>query len=474
MKSIFDEGLSKSLLGSQSLGTDISLGHQIVAVLPTDNIQEVVETLSAKGGGTLKLGAYTYNLNYSISLASGISLVGEGKDTTILDFGDTSNNLNAIGTSGSIMKNFSISNLTVQNSSATAGIDIDFADFWRVENVRVTSCDQKGIRINNSHDYLLINVQSNNNTGNGFEFICTDVNDHNRFLLINCLADTNGGIGFSFSTTTSAQLIRHFSLIRTISKSNTGDGFDFASSVLFSNSEGEIISCFADSNGGIGFDVASNVSDLGFVSCFAEGNTGDGFEIDGLNIRIIGCSGSSNGSDFDLNGTTRNEHLLLGNIISVAGDAHSSSGMDANLGQSYLNIGDSTKTARRLLRMENNTGGALAQGDVVVNNSPTNIEDITTTTTGGDQDVFGMVDGSIANTANGYVLIEGFTKFLKVNGTTDIAVGDYLCTFTSATIAQKATTTGQMVFAIALEAYATNDSNGVIDAYILPWRFPLP
>jgi len=67
------------------------------------------------------------------------------------------------------------------------------------------------------------------------------------------------------------------------------------------------------------------------------------------------------------------------------------------------------------------------------------------------------------------VLQLGKTNLMKVNGTTDIAVGDFLCTFTTAGISAKAAP-GDMAFAIALEAYTANDSSGVIDALLISPR----
>lgn len=108
-----------------------------------------------------------------------------------------------------------------------------------------------------------------------------------------------------------------------------------------------------------------------------------------------------------------------------------------------------------LLRVNHKTG---TEGD-----------EITTTTTGGDDKVFGIAEETIADSATGSIQTLGKTVSLKVDGTTDIAVGDLLATFTTAKIAQKATS-GDMAFAIALEAYATDDSSGVIDARLITPR----
>lgn len=116
---------------------------------------------------------------------------------------------------------------------------------------------------------------------------------------------------------------------------------------------------------------------------------------------------------------------------------------------------------------KNNSGGARSRGEVVVldrANSTKGQLYFTTTTTANDEDVLGMVYETIQSGAIGKVQVFGPTHSLKVNGTTDIARGDLLGTYTSAGIAQKTTFAG--AFATAFEAYATNDSSGVVDALL--------
>ena len=117
---------------------------------------------------------------------------------------------------------------------------------------------------------------------------------------------------------------------------------------------------------------------------------------------------------------------------------------------------------------KNTSGGALARGDVVVfdrTNSVHGLICVTTTTSGNDIDVVGMVYNAVlGQDLVGPIQIWGPTKYLKADGNTDIAVGDMLGTFTTAKIAAKSTTGGR--FARALEGYTTNDAAGVIDAFI--------
>jgi hypothetical protein len=120
------------------------------------------------------------------------------------------------------------------------------------------------------------------------------------------------------------------------------------------------------------------------------------------------------------------------------------------------------------IQCKNTSGGALARGDVVVfdrTNSTHNLICVTTTTSGNDIDVVGMVYNAVlGQDLVGPIQIWGPTKYLKANGVTNIAVGDMLGTFTTAKIAAVSTTGGR--FARAMEAYTTDDSAGVIDAFI--------
>jgi hypothetical protein len=129
---------------------------------------------------------------------------------------------------------------------------------------------------------------------------------------------------------------------------------------------------------------------------------------------------------------------------------------------------------RRTRRVKNVSGGTLALGDVVVRAPASATKDslaVSTTTTEDSPTVVGMVLETIANNGYGRILTDGFTRYLKVDGTDDIAVGDMLSTFSTVKIAQK--TTGAGAFAYALEAYTANNSSGVIDALIMIHERPL-
>ena len=137
------------------------------------------------------------------------------------------------------------------------------------------------------------------------------------------------------------------------------------------------------------------------------------------------------------------------------------------------NRGIEITQVRIYVNVKNTSGGALAAGDVVILKAAAAGNEVTTTATAGDDMVYGMVAESINNNAYGYVLVIGKTTALKVSGEDaaggDIAIGDLIGTHDAAGISQKAAA-GDMAFAIALEAYAGEDHNGVIDALLIKPR----
>ena len=122
------------------------------------------------------------------------------------------------------------------------------------------------------------------------------------------------------------------------------------------------------------------------------------------------------------------------------------------------------------VRARNNSGAARSPGEVVIFDSSVSTDvAYTTTTSQDDAKVLGVVMNYTPSGDEGLVQIYGASDgaVVKVNGTTDIAAGDFLSTFTTAGIAAKATAGKAGVFAMALEAYTTNDSLGTIKAIIL-------
>jgi len=124
---------------------------------------------------------------------------------------------------------------------------------------------------------------------------------------------------------------------------------------------------------------------------------------------------------------------------------------------------------KNIVMYKNVSGGAIAAGNVVIRATSAALNEITTTAVQGDDKVLGVAETAAGNNFPIAVKVLGKTTLLKVNGTAAIAIGDFLGTYTVAGIAMKAAA-GDMAIAIALEAYAVADSNGVIDALIIEPR----
>lgn len=131
-------------------------------------------------------------------------------------------------------------------------------------------------------------------------------------------------------------------------------------------------------------------------------------------------------------------------------------------------IGLSTVDQKKHVSMVNGAGAEIQAGAVVVLKADAAGNVITTTTTNGSNKVFGVLTESVADLLSARVLVEGKTTILLVaNGTSSIAIGDYLSTYSHAYYAKKAVA-GDMVFAIALAAPTT--STAAINALLVTPR----
>ncbi len=134
--------------------------------------------------------------------------------------------------------------------------------------------------------------------------------------------------------------------------------------------------------------------------------------------------------------------------------------------------GDVGGSDHRVVTRKNTTGsGSLVAGDVVIAKYTATLGselEVASTTSGGDDAVFGMALATIANNASGPICTEGFVTNLRANGNTNIAIGNFLTTHTAAGIAVKAGA-GDMAFAIALEVHEV-DSTVAIDALLITPR----
>lgn len=163
---------------------------------------------------------------------------------------------------------------------------------------------------------------------------------------------------------------------------------------------------------------------------------------------------------------------IVGNIIQTSTVAPHATPINYASGAVHnveSNAGVPEVLSRKVRTALNTSGGTLTAGTVVIIKSVAAGDEVTTTTTASDPKVYGMVLASITNNNRGYILVTGGTTLLRVDGTADIAIGDFITTHTVAGVGRLAAT-GETAFAIAREAYTNNDSNGIIDAILIDPR----
>ncbi len=448
-----------ALLGGAISRTSTSSGR-VATVKAGEDIRPALESLRSAGGGTLLFLAGTHRPTYDIVGGSKINIIGEGIDQTVIDFGSAAYQLRFVGTSGVNLKNFKIAGLTITGSTDTSALIIDNARDFIVEDILVTA-----------------------NTGDGCYLARSSY-----FSFKNSRFESNGDNGLKFDSDFSIESIAWL-FDKCIFSENTDSGIYFTP-VYGTIKRGALIGCTADMNGVNGYTLESNPSYSSFLGCTATENVVSGFDFGVNSTTLLGCVANSNdhglkianaassltgssmiGCNFFSNTTNQVwvedkdwAVTLIGNYISnqTYDTKASKISSSQNSGQLFL-------ARQEFILAKNTSGGARAVGDVcVMKVTATDIE-ATTTTTLGDKFVLGIHCEAVSSNAYADVQILGHTASLKVNGTTDIAIGDYLSTYSVAGIAGKASA-GHMVFAIAMEAYTNNDSNGVIDAILISPR----
>lgn len=432
---------------------NINIGHQIISVNPGDSIQDAIDLVNTAGGGVVFLKAGIHNVTTNLIGYKKVNFIGQGVDLTIIDFGD-----NAIGLSydsGGVAEagNFIIKDLTFRTcGGGDAMLEIKEFQFFRLENVFLNNDlsagfgTAHGLKIHNCGIYQLDNVFSTSHIGSAF-YIFAD----------GTVAGASGAVSFFHCRA-----------------SDSDYGFNFITADTVDISLFALVDCYATTNDtdGFHFDGAgSNIRELSLVSCVSNSNFRDGLRMtkETDNIKIVGGEFSDNsGYGINIIDSTSKGNIITANTF----DNNTSGGiLDNGIGTQIddSNVGLTETELKKHIKMKNTSGGTLDVGDVVVLKAVAAGDQVTTTTTQGDDAVYGMAVESTNNNSYKNFQISGKTTLLKVDGTTNIAIGDFLGTFTTAKIAMKAAA-GDMAFARALEAYTNNDSNGVIDALLIKPR----
>jgi hypothetical protein len=472
----------------------------------------------------------TYTETGVIALTSNTTIVGDNRDATIINFGTNAYNFTITGTSGVHKNNVTIANITIKDGYTQGQINADYIDDCTFDNVKFWRSQTDG-----AGNKRQVDLNGNSATNVHFRncyFLMAAV-DFSASICFNGApgaALTRNSISncyFNFLGTTNLSNwisglaywdIRNNTFsgglkAATVSTQGTfvGNSVDVYAAngqMAVSTSGGNdcviadnmIVMGTTASSYGIALDsnlvtvtgnqvlmAASSQVGIRFSSTFnptygvVAGNTvtsSNSTSTIGIETAGTGAGGTVVGNV--VSGCATGIKETAGTGQTITGNNVTNNTTPITLGAAaqevntvYNNVGDTASTSRLVVRMKNTSGGTINAGNLVIRKAVAAGDEVTTSTTASDVNIFGMAAAAISNNAYGYIIVAGKTVQLTVNGTTDIAIGDYITHFTSAGIGRKATagtlgtTPGDLAVAYALEAYTTDDSNGVIDAVII-------
>jgi len=221
-----------------------------------------------------------------------------------------------------------------------------------------------------------------------------------------------------------------------------------------------------------------------YVTIIGNHFEGGGVDLQNVNVQWVVITGNHFGGGFGVD-VDAQEVTITGNVFyttafvnlsatakycTVSGNNFQASNtkiVDVGVGNTAIaNVGVPCLMEKSFSRMKNTSGGALVAGNILVMKAVAAGDEVDTTVVAGDDMICGMLDEAANNNVYAAVQHTGFTSRLKVNGTVNIAIGDFISCTNVAGIGRKAVV-GHMAVAMALEAYAGADSNGVINALLM-------
>jgi len=450
-----------------------------------------IVAVNGAGGGTVMLLDGTYNITSTeIAYLSNVTLMGQGYGTLLKR---TANTHSIIDDKGVAIGDGIIRDIRFDGNSVSTQYLINFDTTSTSGDFLITNCWFKtygnGINIKSKTSLLTNNIfrtaspgsstrgiKANNEcsiVGNSF-YITTGSSAHSC-ISPNADQQLITGNLFTCSTTVGCDAInlQGYDDITITGNMFQGWGTPIAGSTPTNTSiTGNCFWLFAE----------EAIDCTGLIDCTVSGNTfgnlpGSSYSIIKATGAFIGSVVSGNTVDdaavtkafIEIPAATAIDNVITGNKCD--NNSTSFAILTNNNGQNdiYGNVGASVLEEQRRMFMKNTSGGAFAVGDIVTLKAVAAGNEVTTSTAQGDDLIFGMATEIIADNASGFIQILGKTTALKVDGTTDIAVGDFIGCFTTAKIGMKAAA-GDMAIAIALEAYTTDDSAGVIDAILISPR----
>ena len=478
--------------GTYTLSADI-----VFASNDTQIIGESWATIVAGGANyTISIGAYARclvsNIQVTGSHATNAAIRSSGSDDLLINHCKISAVQGIAVTNGVRM---AVQNCEVTGASGKTGISIvssgacqctnnfvhDFGTSTTGANVTAVSTDGQTTIIgnwistiggaNSNVSYGIYNVTGtaviNDNLITGVNAKITSGGDVYGIYALNQLVNITGNQIRSLGTTTCNKVWGIFAGSNATVTGNIvrsfGDGTGCVSCI------GIRLNSSSLANGN--FISSPNPKDAGGTVLYGIHGAGGGCNITG-NLFDSFTDSASITAYFIYLAAGTDSNMVTGNKWEVENSLDQAIKDDSTLSEIFDNHNSPAVFEKKYCLMKNVSGGALSAGHLVVLGSAAAGDQMTTSTTLGDSRIFGMLIEATSNGAYGLVQTWGGTTLLKVNGTNDIAIGDFISQYSTAGIGQKATpgtlvAVGDTAIAVALENYSANDSNGVIDAIII-------
>ncbi len=480
-------------------------------------IQDAIDSIIATGG-KVELSAGTFNIAATVILhgtpdsGEGVHLAGAGMGLTVLkavaststdilewtpavdefflqlsDFTVNGNKGNSAtghaifvsDTDGGAPNDMQMHNLFIINAG---NIGFNIVDSWgfRIIGCIAEFCNAAGLLINGSQNYVSQCFFAYNNAGSG-TYSVEWKNNVSTFVGNTVYDDLSNEFGFrcfssQFSSIT-ANTFRNFTTGKpalyvtgmssgTVISNNsiTGNAIgirvkDDVTGALITNNNFYSNTADYTFDAGQQASIFSNTSDKPFLESKLESMT----NTSGANLEngdIVVLKAVASGTETATTTTAGDDAVYGMAVITTLGTAVFTNG-DATVTGTNTNF--TSETVGR--NIKNDADGTLYTVASVTSTTSLELSIVFAAATTADE----AYTLSIANNTVGRIQTLGHTTVLKVDGTADIAIGDFIATFTTAKIGQKATA-GDMAIAIAREAYTTDDSAGVIDAILITPR----
>lgn len=467
---------------------------------------------AASNGWTIYVTAGTYTETTLTNSLTSITIIGENRDDTTIDMGTTTWSLSGTGL---VIQQLGFTASTGKITCSGARTSLLSTKFVFTDYSSSSAITMSGSYSLVDNMYLQITKNTGTRTSSIFSTVSNDnIKVCNSTFLINTLLTSTAAINLAAVTS--------FENNHVESQANTSAGQGIVLGAQGSTMIGNNLLGFA----GLAYTIrvtSSNMTVVGNRTLPGDGGlrciyttganglyadntlytgaaSGYGMFVDATGNQIINChiEASSATSSFGIyvesardrtlisnnyigaygvgvqvNANTCDNTIINGNYFDVNTTALVDNGITTNI---IGNEGVDILNTKKYILMKNTSGATIAAGNIVTYKAVAAGNEVTTTTTASDNQVFGMAVASIGSTAFGYIQVAGKTTLMTVNGTTAIAVGDFITTFTTVGIGRKAAvgtlgaTPGDQAIAIALEAYSGADNNGVIDALIIQPR----